>query len=145
MVQKKKKYISLKEASKISGYSADYIGYLIRTGKIEGRPVFTNIAWQTTPEAILAYKNKEHHRGRRKLTPKCLYKNTVSWFSTLKTTIFREIKLIFLFFKYFKKFLIVFSLLVILFVIVGIFLFQKTYNQSTLPSQRKVSSQTLTY
>lgn len=48
-------YITLKEAAKISGYSADYIGQLIRKGKIRGRQVYTNIAWVTTEEDLRAY------------------------------------------------------------------------------------------
>ncbi len=129
MVTKKKKYISLKQASKISGYSADYIGYLIRTGKIEGRPVFTNIAWQTTPEAILAYKNKEHHSKKRNKS-KYFFTAVILWLKDLKTAISREVKIIFLFFKYFKKFLIIFSLIVALFIVVGIFIFQKNYHSN---------------
>jgi hypothetical protein len=52
-------YITLKEAAKISGYSADYIGQLIRKGKIRGRQVYTNIAWVTTKEDLRAYLNGE--------------------------------------------------------------------------------------
>ena len=48
-------YITLKEASKISGYSADYIGQLIRRGKLEGKQVYNNVAWVTTKEAIDNY------------------------------------------------------------------------------------------
>jgi len=58
----KEEYISLKEASKLSGYSPDYIGYLIRTGKITGRMVYTGVSWQTTREAILAYKNRQQKK-----------------------------------------------------------------------------------
>jgi hypothetical protein len=54
------KYISLKEAASISGYSADYIGQLIRSGKLEGKQVFSNVSWMTTEEAIQDYlKNKK--------------------------------------------------------------------------------------
>ena len=52
---KEKKYISLKDAARISGYSSDYIGQLIRNGKLEGRQVFSNVAWMTTEEAIHTY------------------------------------------------------------------------------------------
>jgi hypothetical protein len=47
--------ITLKEAAELSGYSADYIGQLIRKGKLPGRQVYTNVSWVTTPEAIDAY------------------------------------------------------------------------------------------
>lgn len=52
-----KDLISLKEAAKVSGYSPDYIGQLIRSGKIPGKQVYTNISWMTTAEAVLDYKN----------------------------------------------------------------------------------------
>ncbi len=51
-------FISLKEAAKISGYSSDYVGQLIRSGKIEGKQVFSNVAWVTTEDAVQAYLNK---------------------------------------------------------------------------------------
>ncbi len=122
----KKKYISLKEASEISGYSPDYIGYLIRNGKIEGRPVFTNIAWQTTAEAILSYKNRE--RGRKKKSNSKFQRTKFLLVKSVFKNIFlKEIKLIFLFFKYFKKQIIIFSIIVILFIIFGFILFEKTY------------------
>ncbi len=52
-----KSLISLKEAAKVTGYSADYIGQLIRAGKIPGKQVYSNISWVTTAEAVLDYKN----------------------------------------------------------------------------------------
>jgi hypothetical protein len=52
------KYISLKEAASMSGYSSDYIGQLIRAGKLEGKQVFSNVSWVTTEEAIHEYLNK---------------------------------------------------------------------------------------
>ncbi len=48
-------YITLKEAAAIAGYSADYIGQLIRAGKLEGRQVYTNVSWVTTEKAVRAY------------------------------------------------------------------------------------------
>lgn len=59
MPKQSEKYISLKEAAKISGYSSDYIGQLIRQGKLPGKQVFSNVAWMTTREAIEQYKNGE--------------------------------------------------------------------------------------
>jgi hypothetical protein len=53
-----KNLISLKEAAQKTGYSADYIGQLIRAGKIAGKQVYTNISWMTTEEAVLNYKNR---------------------------------------------------------------------------------------
>ena len=45
--------ISLKEASKISGYHPDYLSYLIRKGKIEGKRIGRD--WFTTEKAIRTY------------------------------------------------------------------------------------------
>lgn len=53
-----KNLISLKEASSISGYSADYIGQLIRAGKIPGKQVYCNVQWMTTAQAVQDYKKK---------------------------------------------------------------------------------------
>ena len=50
---KEKTFISLKEAAKMSGYSPDYVGQLIRGGKITGKQIFSNVAWVTTEDAIL--------------------------------------------------------------------------------------------
>lgn len=50
--------ISLREAAQISGYTPDYIGQLIRSGKLPGQQVFSNVAWMTTEEAILSYMDK---------------------------------------------------------------------------------------
>ena len=54
----KEKYISLKEAAELSGYSADYVGQLIRQGKLPGKQVFLNVAWMTTKEALEDYMHK---------------------------------------------------------------------------------------
>ncbi len=58
-IAKDKSFISLKDAAKMSGYSADYVGQLIRSGKITGKQVFSNVAWVTTEDAILEYLQKE--------------------------------------------------------------------------------------
>ena len=58
-IEKQDGYITLKEASERFGYSADYIGQLIRKGKIEGKQVYANVVWMTTPEAMEAYLLKE--------------------------------------------------------------------------------------
>lgn len=49
------KFLTLKEAAKISGYSPDYVGQLIRQGKLEGKQVFKSVSWVTTEEALRAY------------------------------------------------------------------------------------------
>ena len=50
------KKISLKQASKISGYSFDYIGQLIRTGKLKGKNIKTQVSWLVSKEEVERYK-----------------------------------------------------------------------------------------
>lgn len=50
-----KGYITLKEAAKIANYTPDYVGQLIRAGKIRGEQVYSNVAWVTTPEEVESY------------------------------------------------------------------------------------------
>lgn len=52
-------YITLKEASELFGYSPDYIGQLIRKGKIEGKQVYANVAWMTTKNSLDEYLSRE--------------------------------------------------------------------------------------
>ncbi len=52
-------YISLREAARLSGYSSDYIGQLIRNGKLPGKQIFSNVAWVTTEDAVRAYMAKD--------------------------------------------------------------------------------------
>jgi len=61
---KKQNFITLKEAAEISGYSPDYLGQLIRNGKIEGQQVFLNTAWMTTKEDVESYIEKS--KGKKK-------------------------------------------------------------------------------
>ncbi len=49
----------MKEAAKITGYSADYVGQLIRSGKLEGKQVFSNVAWMTTEESLQKYLRRQ--------------------------------------------------------------------------------------
>lgn len=48
-------FITLREAAALSNYSPDYIGQLIRRGKIRGEQVYSNVAWVTTEEEVRAY------------------------------------------------------------------------------------------
>lgn len=59
-----KKYISLKEAAELSGYSSDYLGQLIRSGKLEGKQVFLNVAWMTTEDALMSYMKDVKGRSK---------------------------------------------------------------------------------
>jgi len=45
--------ISLKKAAKISGYTPDYLGYLLRTKKLDGKRIGRD--WFTTEKALSAY------------------------------------------------------------------------------------------
>jgi hypothetical protein len=65
MKSKKDEFITLKEAAEISGYAPDYIGQLIRQGKIEGKQVFSNVAWVTTEEALRSYMGGDSGKGKR--------------------------------------------------------------------------------
>ncbi|OHA04622.1 MAG: hypothetical protein A2934_01705 [Candidatus Sungbacteria bacterium RIFCSPLOWO2_01_FULL_47_10] len=56
------KFITLKEAAKISGYAPDYIGQLIRKGKLPGKQIYSSVAWVTTEEALREYMQREHAR-----------------------------------------------------------------------------------
>ena len=50
-------YITLKEAAALSHYTPDYVGQLIRSGKIRGVQVYNGVAWMTTEEEVQAYLN----------------------------------------------------------------------------------------
>jgi hypothetical protein len=52
-------HITLKEAAHISGYAPDYVGQLIRKGKLYGRQVYLNTAWVTTEAALREYMLKD--------------------------------------------------------------------------------------
>jgi hypothetical protein len=62
-------FISLKEAASISGYSADYIGQLIRKGKLPGKQVYSHVAWVTTRDALLDYARGETSESRVQIVP----------------------------------------------------------------------------
>lgn len=80
-------YITLKEAAKISGYSADYIGQLIRKGKIRGRQVYTNIAWVTTEEDLRAYLRGEAVGGEDEASDNMMPQKTTEFPSSLLTAL----------------------------------------------------------
>ncbi len=56
-----KNIISLNQAAKISGYTQDYLGYLIRTGEMKG--VKKGRVWFTTEEAVKDYLFKKKIRS----------------------------------------------------------------------------------
>jgi len=59
----KRNHISLKEAAEISGYSPDYLGQLIRSGKLKGEQVYLNVAWMTTEDALRDYMEQKGRKG----------------------------------------------------------------------------------
>lgn len=69
---KPERYITLKEAAVITGYSSDYVGQLIRSGKVGGKQVYTNPVWMTTVEEVERYLSeikKVPKRDRDRKTP----------------------------------------------------------------------------
>lgn len=57
-----KKVISLNQAAKFSGYSQDYLGFLVRKGELKG--IKKGRAWFTTEEEVKNYlfkKKVRHH------------------------------------------------------------------------------------
>ena len=104
----KEKMITLKEAAKISGYSPDYIGQLIRSGKIPGKQVYFNIAWMTTAEAVLSYKQRKQEK--LKLTLKEKFKNE-------GRKLVLELSIVKLFFQNFKSALPTLIIVIISFIL----------------------------
>ena len=62
----KGEFITLKEAAKISGYTSDYLGQLIRQGKLEGKQVFSNVSWVTTESALSEYMSDSKKSSSKK-------------------------------------------------------------------------------
>jgi hypothetical protein len=56
MEENNSELISLKAASKLTPYSSEYLGLLIRKGKLEGEKVGGK--WMTTPQAVDFYLKK---------------------------------------------------------------------------------------
>jgi len=51
----RKKYLPLKKTAKLFGYSSDYIGYLIRGGRVRGKKVHKNLSWQVEKHSLIKY------------------------------------------------------------------------------------------
>jgi hypothetical protein len=126
-IRKKPKYISLKQAARISGYSSDYIGYLIRTGKISGKPTYTNIVWQTTVEEVLNYKNREARTKKRKLT---LKDKILKKFFRNRQSLIQEINLLKLFIRNFRFIIPLLIILILSFSLLIGFAFSTKFNKS---------------
>lgn len=48
-------YLTLKEAADKTEYTPDYIGQLIRAGKIEGKQVYSSVAWVANESSLKQY------------------------------------------------------------------------------------------
>ncbi|MSU45141.1 MAG: DNA-binding protein [Candidatus Zambryskibacteria bacterium] len=57
-----KKYISIKEASRITGYSRDYIGQLCRQDKITSRRI--DRSWFVLEESVLSYRTTPDEKAQ---------------------------------------------------------------------------------
>jgi len=136
----KPKYISLKEAARISGYAPDYIGYLIRKGKIPGKPVYCNIAWMTTAEAVLSYKNGEAKKKR-----KTSFRDRIlEFFKEKKEKLFWEVNVMKIFFKTFRYVLPIIIILILSFSILVFYILHQathTSQQAEKQFQEKVSEE----
>lgn len=49
----------------MSGYTPDYLGQLIRKGKLPGKQIYLNVAWVTTEEALSEYLEKNKTGGTK--------------------------------------------------------------------------------
>lgn len=111
MAKDKETWITLKEAAKLTGYSPDYIGELIRKGKIPGKQVICNVAWMTTKEAILEYKEKQKERGKKKMSKKEKFFESAE---EIKRRFFLHLEILKFFLKTFKLPLLIFFLIMII-------------------------------
>ena len=58
----KRRYLTLKEASILTGYSADYVGQLIRLGKVKGEKISIGKSWVTDVANIKNYKTIQRNK-----------------------------------------------------------------------------------
>ncbi len=121
--------ISLKEAAKISGYSSDYIGQLIRAGKISGKQVYSNIAWMTTAEAVLSYKRRNEKGKKEKANP---IKN---YLEKQKRKLEIELNIIKLFFQTFKSAWLTLFLVILVFVFFNFSIFYYFFSKNIVECQ----------
>jgi len=86
------KFLSLKEASKISGYSQDYLGFLLRTKKLKGHKINDKI-WLVEENSFFNYL------ARREFVP---LKKLIFFKSAILVFLFL-ISFFFSFFAFFNK------------------------------------------
>lgn len=88
----KEKYITLKQAAKISGYAPDYIGQLIRKGKLSGKQVYHGVAWVTSEDAIRKYieEKKNNSKDKKNL---CFTEKVIEQCIGFKNNFLEQVKL----------------------------------------------------
>jgi len=64
------KLLTLKEAAQISGYAPDYIGQLIRKGKLPGKQVYTNFAWMVGEQDLKNFMTGVRQQQEKKISQK---------------------------------------------------------------------------
>lgn len=82
MAKEKNELISLKEAAEMSGYTSDYLGQLIRGGKLEGKQVFSNVVWMTTREAVTEYLKKD--KKNQDATTRYTWGHFIGWLFSME-------------------------------------------------------------
>jgi hypothetical protein len=127
--QEQKGLISLKEASTISGYSSDYIGQLIREGKISGKQVYSSIQWMTTAREVLEYKNIKKQKKS----------GILAKFDVQKRKIAMELNIFKLFFQTFKSSLPLVLVIIISFILFSYFMLYLSFGPKTHEMSNKTT------
>ncbi len=117
-----KNLISLKDAAQITGYSADYIGQLIRSGKLPGKQVFTGLQWMTSAKAIKDYRKISKTKKPETLGDK---------FKLKRRKLFMELDILRLFFATFKSAIPLLIIVIISFVALFTFIVFSIFNPQT--------------
>jgi len=126
-MKKLKKFITLKEAAKISGYSSDYIGQLIRSGKISGKQIYCNITWVTTIGAVLDYKSKKEKSNNKNSVVK-------DFFGDNKRKLLMEFEVFKLFIKILRSTSPVLIVIIFSFLLFNFYLFHYFLNKDIMQS-----------
>lgn len=130
-----KKLISLKEAAQISGYSSDYIGQLIRAGKIPGKQVYCNVAWMTTAEDVVNYKNQSESKDEIKKN------GFIEYIATKKRKVLMDLNVVRLFFATFRSALPITILIIASFILLNIFIYYATNQAAATDQQNKTKNE----
>ena len=133
-----RKLISLKEAARISGYNPDYIGQLIRSGEVPGKPVYREISWVTTAEAILAYKNRKSKKRKKGN----LAQRTAGFFlGGAKNKLVVQLQLVKLFLRTFRWALPVIAIIIVCFSILAFFFFTQVFQNHSIIENGTIRNQ----